>query len=96
MTFLFVCGQRGAPQQDTWWHHFYQLKNSRKLYLETNPWSNLVAAASFAVDAGVLARHNLYVVGSDGDAGGAIITGQAAKNGINNNQSHYVPNSLKF
>lgn len=56
-----------------------------------NPWSDLVAAASFAVDAGVLARHNLHVVGSDGDAGGAVITGQAAETAFMT--SHHLPPS---
>lgn len=39
----------------------------------------LVAAASLAVDAGVLTCHNLHVVGGDGDTGGAIVARKAAE-----------------
>lgn len=64
------------------------VKKFNKLFLAKDPSSNLVAATSFAVDAGILARDNLHIVGSDGDTGGAIITKQAAKNCIYKNQSH--------
>ncbi len=41
--------------------------------------SYLVAATSLAVDAGILTRHNLHIVGGDGDTGGAIVTRKAAE-----------------
>lgn len=39
----------------------------------------LVAATSLAVDAGILTCHNLHIIASDGDTGGAIVTRKAAK-----------------
>lgn len=41
--------------------------------------SNLVAATSLAVDAGILTCHNLHIVGGDRDTGGAIVTRKAAE-----------------
>lgn len=68
----------------------YQLK--KKSYGDDPP-SNLVAATSFAVDAGILARDNLHIVGGDGDTGGTIVARQAATNCIKNDQSHYLSSS---
>ena len=41
--------------------------------------SYLVAAPSLAVDAGILTRNNLHVIGGDGERSGAIIPRKAAE-----------------
>lgn len=59
------------------------------LFLANDPSSNLVAATSFAVDAGILACNNLHIVGSDGHAGGTIVPRQAAEQ-LKEQQSRYL------
>lgn len=52
--------------------------NGQHCFIADDLASYLVAATSLAVYAGILTCHNLHIVGSNGDTGGAIVTRKAA------------------
>lgn len=51
---------------------------------------HLVAATSLAVDAGILTRHNLHIIASDGDAGGTVVTRKAAEIAVEAFKTDYI------